>query len=208
MFSSGQSTQNFVPVKKVEEGVAVLEDGSLRSIIMVSTINFALKSESERKAILIQFQNLLNTLDFTIQISSQSRELDIRPYIQMLENEYKQQENELLRIQIREYIDFIKEYTENVNIMTKSFFVIVPYYPPVVSSSKNSFSSFFSSSSQKNTDIDKTSLAEHRTQREQRLSIVEQGLKRTGLRTVRLGDEEIKELLYNTFNPGEERARV
>ncbi len=53
--------------------------------------------------------------------------LDIRPYIATLEAQYKEQLDDLMRVQIREYIEFIKSFTEAANIMTKNFFVVVPY---------------------------------------------------------------------------------
>ncbi len=202
-------TQSFVPIKEVRENVIILEDGSFRAVLMVSTINIALKSEDERSALLMQFQSFLNTIDFSIQIFMESRELDIRPYLQLLEEQHKKQENELLRIQITEYIGFIKKYTENVNIMTKAFFVIIPYSPSMVGAKKSSGSSFFSKSTkEEKTEASKRSFEEHRTQLSQRVTVVEQGLRRCGLRTATLGSEEIKELFYNLFNPGEERTGV
>jgi type IV secretory pathway VirB4 component len=199
-----QPTQNFVPIKEIRDGVVILEDRSFRRILMVSSINIALKSEEERAAILMQFQSFLNTLDFSVQIFIQSRELNITPYIQLLEDQYKKQDNDLLKIQTSEYIDFIKDYTENVNIMSKTFFVVIPYFPSIISSKKGGLFS-------KKTTEEKTpqkSFEEYRTQIEQRVTIVEQGLRRTGLRTVSLEDAEIRELFYNLFNPGEERSSV
>ncbi|MFP4539753.1 MAG: TraC family protein [Candidatus Paceibacterota bacterium] len=197
-----QATQNFVPIKELQDGIVVLEDGSFRALIMVSTLNIALKSEDERAAVLVQFQNFLNTLDFSIQIFMQSRELNINPYLQMLEEQYKKQENELLKVQINEYIDFIKEYTENVNIMTKAFFIVVPYHPPMVGGKKKKKILGSSKKETKKT----SSVDDYRTQLDQRISVVSQGLRRVGLRTVMLEDEEVKELFYNLFNPGEERV--
>ncbi len=201
--SKKESTQKFVPLKDIRDGIAIMEDGSLRIIIMVSTINMGLKSEDERASILMQFQSFLNTIDFSVQIFMQSRELNIKPYIQMLESQYKQKNNELLKIQIGEYIKFINEYSENVNIITKAFFVVVPYYPPVI----NKKTSFFGGKKEDKESLER-SFEEHRTQLEQRVSLVEQGLKRTGLKTAKLEDDEIKELFYNLFNPGEEGLSV
>src|ERR1700733_8687853 len=130
--STSRSTQDFVPVSEVRDGVVVLKDGGLRAILLASSINFALKSEDEQTAFIVQFQNFLNSLDFSVQIFVQSRMLDIRPYIATLEAAYKEQLDDLMRIQIREYIEFIKSFTEAANIMTKNFFVVVPYSPSVV----------------------------------------------------------------------------
>lgn len=205
-FSKQNATQSFIPIKDVQDGIITLEDNSLRVILMVSTLNIALKSEDERAAILMQFQSFLNTIDFSVQIFMQSRELDIRPYIQTLQEQQKKQENELLRIQISEYIEFINDYTENVSIMTKAFFVVVPYHPPVVKSSKMSL--FGSSNKDDFESQEESTLKDRSTQLQQRVTIVNQGLRRTGLRTVSLQDEEIKELFYNLFNPGEERTAL
>ncbi len=201
--STSRSTQDFVPVQEVRDGVVVLKDGSLRAILLASSINFALKSEDEQTAFIVQFQNFLNSLDFSVQIFVQSRMLDIRPYIATLEAQFKQQLDDLMRIQIREYIEFIKSFTEAANIMTKNFFVVVPYSSGGVSSAK--VSSYLPFGNKKPTaEQTNKSFEEQVTQLEQRISIVQQGLTRTGVRTVQLGTEEAIELLYKMFNPGEE----
>ena len=113
--------QNFVPIQEVRDGIVLLKDGPMRAILMTSTINFALKSEDEQIALLSQFQSFLNSLDFSIQLFVQSRDLDIRPYIAKLEDIFTQQTNELMRVQTREYIEFVKSFVENTSIMTKRF---------------------------------------------------------------------------------------
>jgi type IV secretory pathway VirB4 component len=202
--SSSRTTQEFVPVSAVRDGVVVLKNGDLRAILLASSINFALKSDDEQTAFIVQFQNFLNSLDFSCQIFVQSRMLDIRPYIATLEAQYKEQLDDLMRVQIREYIEFIKSFTEAANIMTKNFFVVVPYSPTVtVSKSGVSNLNPFGKKTASAADVNK-SFEEQVSQLEQRISIVQQGLIRTGVRTVQLGTEEAIELLYKMFNPGEE----
>ncbi len=180
-----------------------MKDGGLRAILLASSINFALKSEDEQTAFIVQFQNFLNSLDFSVQIFVQSRQLDIRPYVATLEEAYKGQLDDLMRIQIREYIEFIRSFTEAANIMTKNFFVVVPYTPAVIQ--KNSSGSIFPFGKKKsNAAEENRSFEEQVTQLEQRIAIVQQGLVRTGVRTVQLGTEEAIELLYKMFNPGED----
>jgi type IV secretory pathway VirB4 component len=141
---ASKSSQDFVPIKEIRDGVVVLKDGSMRAILMTSSQNFALKSSDEQNAILFQFQNALNSLDFSIQIFVQSRRLDIRPYIALVEGKMKEQTSDLMRIQIREYVKFIKKFTEDVNIMTKTFFIVVPYTPPQITGvSKKGLSGLF-----------------------------------------------------------------
>lgn len=205
MSPSQSSTQSFVPIQEVRDGVLVLKDGGMRAILLASSVNFALKSEDNKTAILFQFQDFLNSLDFTIEIVIQSRKLDIRPYIALLESQEKKQTNDLMKIQIQEYIEFIRSFTENTNIMTKSFFIVVPYTPSIISSenASNLGRIFGKRTPKQKANDSKSSFEENRTQLEQRLSVVEQGLLRTGIRVARLGTEEVIELFYKAFNPGE-----
>lgn len=196
-----KASQEFVPIEEVRDGIVILKDGSFRTLLMASSINLALKSENEQTAIISQFQNFLNSLDFSVQFSIQSRELDIRPYVAMLEKRYMEQSGELMKIQVREYIDFIKALTDGSNIMSKNFFVVVPYSPPLVGGSAGMGGLFGKKT--KTAEERSTSFEEHRTQLEQRVSIVEQGLARCGIRVVQLGTEETIELFYKIFNLGE-----
>lgn len=199
----GNTTQEFVPIREIRDGVIVLKDGSMRAIVMASSLNFALKSTDEQNSIIYQFQNFLNSLDFSVQVFVQSKKLDIRPYINLLESRYKEQVGDLMKIQTREYIEFIKSFVEGSNIMTKSFFVVVPYSPAVMSNSSNPLKSLVGGG-KKQEAVGTTSIFdEHRTQLEQRVGVVEQGLTRCGIRMVELGTEEIVELFYKIFNPGD-----
>lgn len=216
--ATSQPTQEFVPIKEVRNGVVVLQDNSLRMVLMASSLNFALKSADEQGAILFQFQNFLNSLDFSVQFFIQSRRLDIRPYIALLEERKKEQPNELMKIQITEYIEFIKKFTESVSIMTKSFFIVIPYTPPLVGVGGSSDPmSFITKLMGKKRSVEEVkqkrqekieAFEENRTQLEQRASVVEQGISRTGIRIVTLGTEELVELYYKIFNPGEQEKPI
>lgn len=199
-----QASQNFVPVEEVRDGVAVLKDGSLRAVLMASSLNFALKSDDEQTAFIMQFQNFLNSLDFPVQIFIQSRMLDIRPYIATLEEAYKGQLDDLMRVQIREYIQFIKNFTEAADIMTKNFFVVVQYSPALLTTDSGITSKLPWGKKKTDPKEANRTFEENVSQLEQRVSIVQQGLVRSGVRTVQLGTEEIIELLYKLFNPGEQ----
>ncbi len=210
MANNAQPTQDFVPVKEVRDGVIVLKDESLCKVVLVSSINLSLKSYDEQKAILMQFQGFLNGLDFPIQILIQSRRYDIRPYLLLLEGRLKEQEEPLLQTQTREYIEFIRSFNENVNIMRKNFYVVVPYVPPIVGGSSGimgKITSLFGGKGSTPVQLLKD-FEEQRTQLEQRASVVEQGLGRLGVKTASLGTEELIELLYKTFNPGENGSGV
>lgn len=205
MAISATATQEFVPVKEIREGTVVLKDGGLRAIIAVSSVNLALKSADEQVATIQQFQSFLNSLDFPIQIVVQSRRLDIRPYLLMLETKLKDQREPLMKLQTVGYISFVREFTEQVSIMRKYFYIVIPYEEAALSAKKGFFASIFGkkNSAKEQKKADDTSFEEKRTQLDERVSVVSGGLGSCGARTERLKTEEVIELFYKTFNPGD-----
>lgn len=193
---AARPTQDIVPIKEVRDGVVVLKDGSYRAVMITSAVNFALKSGDEQQGIVMQFQNFLNSLNFPVQIFVQSRRLDIRPYVATLDAREKEQTNDLMRIQIREYAQFVRRFTEMNNIMSKSFFVVVPYTPAISASAAVGVGHAAAQ-----TEAER--FEEHRTQLEQRVGVVQSGISRCGVRAVQLGTEEVIELFYRIFNPGD-----
>ena len=203
MAQQSKTTQEFVPIQEIRDGIVILKDGSMRAIILASSLNFALKSGDEQNAIIAQFQNFINSLDFSVQIFVQSKRLDIRPYIALLEERYKEQITELMKIQTREYIEFIRTFVDNSNIMTKGFFLVIPYMPALLNTSKNPLSSIIKKKGSEDKTLENEKFEEYRSQLEQRVGVVEQGLVRCGIRVAELGTEEVVELYYKIFNPGE-----
>ncbi len=193
----GKQAQDFVPIREIRDGIIILENGELRRILITSTLNFGLKSADEQIALLGQFQGFLNSLDFSIQIVIQSKRLDIRPYLRLLEDREKAQLIDAMKIQVHEYIAFIKDFTQRSNIMSKSFFVVVPYSSSIAATKK--------SSSPVTSTPEQTShsFEEARMQLEQRVAVVQQGLSGCDIRTSPLGTEEVTEIFYRKFNPGE-----
>jgi hypothetical protein len=199
-----KTTQSFIPIKEIRDGVVVMKDHSLRLVLITSSINFALRSHDEQVAILLQYQNLLNSLDFHVEFFVQSRRLDINPYLKTLEERLRgEQENELLRIQIQEYIRFIKAFTEDTRIMEKRFFVVVSYnsfYAPDVASISSTLGL---GKNKEAVQMVSLRFEEGKVQLEQRAIIVEQGLASCGITSQRLSTEGLTELFYKTFNPGD-----
>ena len=196
------TTQSFVPIKDIRDGIALLENGQMCAVLLASSINFALKSSDEQQAILLQFQAFLNTIDFSLQIYVQSRRLNITPYLELLASRESAQDNDLMRIQLREYIEFIRTFTSEVDIMTKNFFVVIPYTPMGID--VKGIKGFLKGTKKEAAaTFDEARFAEDRMQLEQRVSVVEQGLSRIGVLTVPLGTEELTELYYHIFNPEE-----
>lgn len=199
--SNKNATQNFVPLRDVKDNIVILKNGQLNMVLLASSINFALKSMDEQEATLRQFQSFLNTIDFSVQFYIQSRRLNIKPYLQRLAEREDKQDNDLMRIQLREYMQFIETFTKEVDVMSKSFFVVVPY-TPMSANLQSNFKDLLGGGSS-NVYYDDQNFSEHKLQIEQRVSLVEQGLNRVGVRTIQLQNEELVELYYHIFNPGD-----
>ena len=123
------STLAFVEVAEIRDGVLVLREGQMRAVLAVSSANFALKSNQEQESIIGNFQGVLNSIDFPMQILVQSRKLDLNPYIENLKALEDKQANDLLRAKMQEYAEYIRQMSSEVNIMDKNFFIIVGFEP-------------------------------------------------------------------------------
>ncbi|PIZ89151.1 MAG: hypothetical protein COX90_00830 [Candidatus Nealsonbacteria bacterium CG_4_10_14_0_2_um_filter_38_17] len=196
-----QSTQRFLEIDQIREGVIVLRNKALRGLLMVSSVNFALKSDEEQSAIVYQFQNFLNSLDFSCQIVIQSRRLNITGYLEKLKELETNQENELLRMQTGEYYNFIKSLVEAGTIMIKTFYVVIPFTMGEAEGFTGPSRSLI-----KKPEI--STLSEEMFQRcksqiWQRMEFVALGLRRCGLRAIPLTTPELIELFWSIHHPQE-----
>lgn len=199
--NKGVSTQKYVDVDRIKDNVIVLKNGSLRAILTASSINFDLKSSEEQEAIIHQYQNFLNSLDFPVQIVISSRKLDINPYLELLKEKEVQQNNELLKFQISEYKNFIKNLTDLSNIMSKFFYIIVPF-SPIETKNQGFFGKITSLLNPRQAVSEKNVLFEtYKNQLWQRVDHINASLGGIGIRLTFLKTEEIIELLYNSYNP-------
>jgi type IV secretory pathway VirB4 component len=201
-------TQDFVNVKAVQNGVLVLKNGALRQILLVSGINFDLKSEDEQNAIIAGYQGFLNSLNFSIQIFVHSRKVNVAAYLENLKKIEVSETNPLLQMQIAEYGSFIKEFTGENAIMQKSFFVVVPYDPVSIPGTGGGTGGLLGMFKKKGKEAEAQQAAdvaerfqEKAGQLAQRTDQIVSGLTQLGLRAVPLGDQELTELLYNLYNP-------
>ncbi len=197
----GDSTLKYVDVAEIHDGVIVLKNGSLRAIVLMSSINFDLKSTEEQDAITVQYQNFLNSLSFPVQILISSRKLNISPYLKILDDRERRTTNELMRLQIAEYRAFVKNLTEITNIMSKYFYVIVPFSPV-----ENKEVGFFARlmnifNPTANIAAQREQFETNKNQLLQRVDHVITGIGATGVHGVMLNTEEVMELLYNSYNP-------
>src|SRR4030042_2369887 len=189
------STQDFLQFDQIKEGIIILKNKGLRIILMVSSLNFALKSTEEQNAILYQFQNFLNSLDFSCQTLIQSRRLNITGYLEKLEDIAKKEKNELLKIQVSEYKKFIEQLVKGGSIMQKTFYMVIPF------SITESQTSDETGKMPKILALTEEIFQRSKNQLLQREEFVILGLRSCGLQAIPLTNLEISELFWALHHP-------
>lgn len=198
--SPDKSTQKHLEIESIRDSVVILKDGTLRSVLMASSINFDLKSTDEQDSIIYSYQNFLNSLDFPIQIQVSSRVLNITGYLNYLREFYQVQQNELLRSQTAEYMTFIQDLIAESNIVNKTFYIVIPFDPV---ERNDGLLDKLSSTFQPKSEIrySKEDFEKYKTQLWQRVNGVMYGLKRSGVYMIPLNTQELVELFYRFYNP-------
>ncbi|MBP9802100.1 TraC family protein [Patescibacteria group bacterium] len=195
------STQKYLSIASVQDDVVILNDGSVRAVLLVSSVNFDLKSEEEQRAMISGYVSFLNTLDYPLQVVIQSRPLNIDDYLDQLKKQEKEQVNELLRMQIADYRQFITELLTLEKIMSKKFFVIVPYSES--GNTKKNFAARLASvfATAKVIKLSRKHFAEAATELDKKTNFIMSGLASLGLNSQRLSTQALIELYYNSYNP-------
>jgi type IV secretory pathway VirB4 component len=201
------STQKYLKISEIQKDCIVLKDGSLRAVLMVSSINFGLKSEEEQNAIVASYVQFLNSLEFPIQIVIHSRKLNIEPYLNTLREREREITNELLKAQIRDYTEFVKELVELGDIMTKRFYVVVPYNP--LGDKKRGFFARLSDllTAGMLVRLRREKFEIYREQLLRRVEKVVSALASMGLKATLLDTQSLIELFYNIYNPVESETQ-
>lgn len=194
-------TQRYLDIAEIKEDVVVLKDGTIRVVLLVSSVNFALKSVDEQSAIVQAYIQFLNGLDFPIQVVIQSRRMNIDDYLHKLRESEKTQTNDLLRLQIADYREYVKQLVDLGEIMQKRFYVVVPLDPAT-----DQQKGFFARLSEVLTPSIAIRLSEDRFRKNKeslmlRVNQIVSGLQSMSLNAVMLDTQSLIELYYTVYNP-------
>ncbi len=201
------STQQFLDILEIRDDTVILRNGMVVSVLLVSSINFMLKSDEEQDAVIEAYTSFLNTIDYPLQIVIQSRRLNIDAYLETLKTVEKQQQNELLKLQIRDYRQFVGDLVSGSDIMTKRFYVVVPYTPKVDRPGKF-FSRLFDAFSPTATiHLKQKQFETYRAELFKRVDGIAGALSSAGLKSMFLRTQDLIELYYNTYNPETSREQ-
>jgi len=139
------STENLIAIKEIRNNIVFLKTGGMRKVIMATGVNMDLKSEDEQQSVVSSFQNLLNSLDFSVQFTVHSRKLAIQEYLNQMAIKKESETNELIKVQFEEYISFIQEFVSELYHSGIKEITVISMYPQAS----------FSTTGSVQTDIDK-----------------------------------------------------
>lgn len=197
----GQPTERFLDIAEIRDDLVLLKDGTVRGVLLVASINFALKSSDEQEAIIQAYTMFLNSLEYPLQIVIQSRRMNIDSYMNRLREQERKIDNDLLRAQISEYRAFVLELVEMGQIMQKMFYVVVPY-DPLTNKKKNFWTRFSESlSPAASAKLNRKQLMDRVEQLARRVELIQGQLNSMGLASARLDTQGLIELYYNVYNP-------
>ncbi len=195
-------TQNYIDIAEIHDDVVLMKDNTLVAVLLVASINFDLKSAEEQNAIIQGYISFINSISFTVQIVIQSRELNIDGYLERLKVKEKEQTNELLKIQIKEYSQYIKELVELGDIMSKRFYVVIPYNPQEGLKKQGLLAKAFNSFQAVNiVNVRREKFLKYKLELNRRIELVASGLSSMMVNSQQLDTQSLIELFYNTYNP-------
>ncbi|MBX4191103.1 hypothetical protein KW794_03365 [Candidatus Saccharibacteria bacterium] len=204
------STQNTLQISEIRDGILIMNDGTYRAVVMCKSINFDLMSPQEREAVEFSYQGFLNSLYFPIQIFVRSQKVDLKPYLEHMDDIRTRQDNMLLGLLMEDYIAFLADIAQQTNIMDKKFYVAIKYpdsnedIRKALKQSTGFFSglaNLFSSGKPAHVVIDENTLEKAKTELRNRVQAVMQGLSEAGIQSLPLDTEELIELYYDAYNP-------
>lgn len=197
----GPTTVSYLDIAEIRDDMVILKDGTVRAVLLVSSINFALKSEDEQEAIIQAYMSFLNSLEYPIQIVIQSRRMNIESYMTALADQEKKTMNDLLRAQIADYRTFVAELVELGQIMQKRFYLVLQY-DPLTNKRKNFWTRLSESlSPAASAQLNQKQLSDRIEQLSRRTEVLQSELNSMSLNSVRLDTQSLIELYYNVYNP-------
>ena len=205
--SQANTTQKSLLISEIRDGIVIMQDGSVRSVVLCQSINFDLMSQQEREGVEFSYQQFLNSLYFNVQIYIRSQHIDLGEYLDKLEKTRENQDNILLGLLMEDYIAYVRYLIESANIMDKQFYVVVPYYPNILQSSEGitsgakKFSELLKPKQEDVVTVNEVDFRNYKQELRQRVQVVVNGLTQMGIQAIPLNTQELIELYYKVYNP-------
>ena len=117
------STQEWVPIERIfDNGIIKLKNNNYIKLIKIKPINFSLKSQLEKEAILNSYKVFLKSCNFDIQILIQTSKQDLNKNIENIKNNLKIENKEFLNQIANNYFEFIKKFNSIKKSSNKNYY--------------------------------------------------------------------------------------
>ena len=121
-----KTVQEWLPIETIyKDGIVKLKNNKLIKILKVTPINYNLKSDLEKEAILNSYKVFLKTCNFDIQILIQSSKEDLSSHIKNIQKNINKKENNYLQDIAKNYINYIQEINLTRKSASKNFYIIL-----------------------------------------------------------------------------------
>lgn len=185
------TTQSFIEVEDVKDDILLMKDFSAVIVIEIGAVNFWLLSVEEQSSMIYSYSNLLNSLSFPTQVLIISKKMDISSYIEYLEGKITNQRQDLMKKQMTDYRNFIKNVVKRNSVLEKRFFFVIPFSPLEMGIS-----------GMKSQGLNKEYvIARAKTSLYPKRDNLLRLLAKIGLRATVMQKQELVELYYNLYNP-------
>ncbi|MDD2537228.1 MAG: hypothetical protein PHU61_01905 [Candidatus Absconditabacteria bacterium] len=203
------NTEAMLPISEIRDGVIVLKDGGLRSVIRVEGLNLDLRNFEEQEVVLEQYKRFLNGLSFPLQILIRNSYLNLTDYLSYIKGNLKKIDNVALHQQGDQYLSFLQGIDAKQGlIFVKEFYIIVPYYETDQDTSQVGKSRWDKFLNVLNAKDDVEAVVERyrkfikgEKQLQTRVSLVMEGLSGMRMNSEQLTTSEIVSLLFRMYNP-------
>lgn len=199
-------TQDHLDIIDIKDDILVLTGGRFRLIIEAKAINFDLLSEDEQNATIFAYANLVNSIDYPIQIVVRTRQVDVTSYLDYLESQMHEQPSSELREQLQDYIDFIKQLVLENTVLQKHFYVVLPYWhggeaAKSAQEQKGGLNPFAKKDDAPKLTYSKRVFTKAKAELEQKFEELKWQFNRLGIKVKQLNTEELIRLYYEVYNP-------
>ncbi len=199
------STQEHLDIEDIRDDYVVLKTGGVVAVIQTTAVNFDLLSEIEQDAMIGAFAMLLNSLTFPIQVLVRSKRLDISKYIDLVYKVEQQQKDPLLKFQAEAYRKFVQDLIQTNDVLDKKFYVAIP---SALTTAKELGASpldpiwrlFGMHKRQTSVNVEQA-LKRANNELPPKIDHVIKEYNRIGVRSKRLGTQELVELFFDIYNP-------
>lgn len=123
--TKAESVQEWLLFERIySDGLIKMKNGKHIKILKVIPVNYNLKSNLEKEAIINSYKNFLKVCNFDIQIIIQSKKENLSKHISSVKKQEENETNNIAKIS-ENYIQFLNNLIQNKKSASKNFYILI-----------------------------------------------------------------------------------